>query len=120
SRRATLAPSCACPCPPQRSWSKTLHHPIPVIAPPLRSPVYRRVWLGQAISGIGDGVFPVALTVAVLSAGRGPDGLGVVLAADAAGAAAGSIIGGISADRLGRFVTMVTAGAPRLAAGLCD
>ena len=95
-----------------------MHPRIPAIARPLRSRVYRRVWLGQAISGIGDGVFPVALTVAVLSAGRGPDGLGVVLAADAAGAAAGSIIGGISADRLGRFVTMVTADALRLAAVL--
>jgi MFS family permease len=95
-----------------------VHLRIPAIARPLRSRVYRRLWLGQAISGIGDGVFPVALTVAVLGAGRGPSGLGVVFAADAAGAAAGSILGGISADRLGRFVTMAAADALRLAAVL--
>jgi len=87
----------------------------PAITRPLRFRLYRRVWLGQAVSGIGDGVFPVALTVAVLGAAHGASGLGVVLAADAAGAAVGSILGGIAADRLGRFVTMVAADALRLA-----
>jgi predicted MFS family arabinose efflux permease len=91
---------------------------MPAIIRPLRSGTLRRVWLGQLVSGIGDGVFPVALTIAVLSVGHGPVGLGIVLTADATGAAAGSVVGGIAADRLGRVKSMIAADALRLIAVL--
>jgi len=91
---------------------------VPAIARPLRCAAFRRVWLGQAVSGVGDGVFPVALTIAVLGAGRGPAALGVVLATDAAGATLGSLIGGLAADRIGRVAAMVAADLLRLAAML--
>ena len=95
-----------------------MHLRMPAIVQPLRSGRFRRVWLGQLGSGIGDGIFPVALAVAVLGAGRGPAGLGIVLTADAAGAVVGSLSGGWAADRFGRVKTMIAADLLRLAAVL--
>lgn len=91
---------------------------MPVIAQPLRSRRFRRLWFGQLVSGIGDGIFPVAIAVAVLTTGQGPAGLGIVLAADAAGAAVGSIGGGVTGDRYGRVRTMFAADTLRFAAVL--
>lgn len=91
---------------------------VPAILQPLLSRKFRRLWFGQVVSGIGDGIFPVALTFAVLTTKHGPIGLGIVLTADAAGAAAGSLSGGIAADRFGRVRVMIAADLLRLSAVL--
>lgn len=91
---------------------------MPAIARPLLGRKFRRLWLGQLVSGMGNGVFPVAITFAVLTTGHGALGLGIVLTADAAGSAVGSLGGGVAADRFGRVRTMAAADVLRLAAVL--
>ena len=73
----------------------------------LRGRDFRRVFLAQSVSVVGDGITPVALTFAVLGlTGSGTD-LGVVLAAQSLPLAALALVGGVWADRLPRARLMV-------------
>jgi len=79
---------------------------------PLRHPQYRRVWAGQAVSSVGDGVFTVALAGAVLNSRHASD-LGYVLGADGAALVLVSLLGGVLADRLRRSRAMALSDAVR-------
>lgn len=87
----------------------------PAFLLPLRQSRFRRVWVGQALSSTGNGVFTVALAASVLGAHRTAD-LGYVLAADGAGLVAVSLLGGVLADRFRRSRMMIAADALRLCA----
>jgi MFS family permease len=70
-------------------------------ARPLRHRRFRRVWCGQAISSIGDGIFNIAMIGAVLLHHRYAD-LGFVLAVECAAMVLMSLLGGALADRIRR------------------
>jgi MFS family permease len=70
-------------------------------AQPLRHRRFRRVWCGQGISSIGDGIFNIAMIGAVLLHHRYAD-LGFVLAVECAAMVAMSLMGGALADRMRR------------------
>jgi MFS family permease len=72
---------------------------------PLRHSQFRRVWLGQAISSLGDGVFTVALIGVVLEHHRTTD-LGFVMAAESVALVTVSLLGGVLADRMRRSRAM--------------
>jgi MFS family permease len=74
---------------------------------PLRERPFRLLWLGQSISGIGDGLVYVALVFAVLEVGSTKE-LGLVLGAVWLGRAVFVLIGGVWADRLPRRTVMLT------------
>jgi MFS family permease len=82
---------------------------------PLRERPFRQLWLGRTASSVGDALIPVALAFAVLRAGGGATGLGVVLAAFTIGRAGFVTIGGVWADRLPRKAVMIGADLIRLA-----
>jgi MFS family permease len=67
---------------------------------------FRLLFLGQALSLIGDRVQPIALAFAVLGLGSATD-LGIILAAGAVPFALFAIVGGVVADRVGRRQVMV-------------
>jgi MFS family permease len=67
---------------------------------------FRLLFLGQALSLIGDRVQPIALAFAVLDLGSATD-LGVILAAGAVPFALFAIAGGVVADRVGRREVMI-------------
>ena len=73
---------------------------------PLRERPFRLLWLGQAVSGIGDALVYVALVFAVLELGSTKD-LGLVLGAVWLGRAVFILIGGVWADRLPRRMVML-------------
>lgn len=82
---------------------------------PLRVPAYRRAWAGQALSSLGDGVFPVILSVAVLRHRPAVD-LGYVLGSESVMMVAAALFGGVLADRIRRSRAMIAADAVRMAA----
>lgn len=81
----------------------------------LRNRAFRRLWLGQAVSSVGDGVFPVAIVAGILGHGH-KSGLGLVLGADSLGAVLVTLVGGVLADRMRRTRLMAAADLLRLAA----
>jgi hypothetical protein len=70
--------------------------------PALRSRNFRLLFSGQAVSVIGDALFPVALAFAVLDLGGSPAQLGLVLAAQGVPLAVLILFAGVWADRLPR------------------
>lgn len=84
--------------------------------PAWRSPAFRRYWLGQAVSSVGDRLAPVALAFAVLEAGGSASELGLVLAAASAPYVLVLLAGGVWADRLAPRRVMLAADVVRLAA----
>lgn len=74
---------------------------------PLGERPFRLLWLGQATSGIGDAMTPVALTFAVLGATGSAGDLGIVLAAYTLAHAGFLLVGGVWADRLERRLVML-------------
>jgi hypothetical protein len=74
---------------------------------PLRHPRFRRVWCGQAISSIGNGIITVAMIGAVLLHHRAAD-LGFVLAVECAAMVVMSLLGGALADRMRRGRAMAS------------
>jgi MFS family permease len=72
---------------------------------PLRNTQFRRVWGGQAISSVGDGIFTIALIGAILQHHRATD-LGFVLAAESVALVVVSLLGGVLADRMRRSRAM--------------
>jgi Major Facilitator Superfamily len=70
--------------------------------PALHSRNFRLLFGGQAVSVIGDALFPVALAFAVLDLGGSPGQLGLVLAAQGLPLAVLILFAGVWADRLPR------------------
>lgn len=70
------------------------------VAAPPRQRYFRLLATGQALSWLGDGFQTVALAVAVVVAGGGASGLGLVLACQVLARLAGVLFGGVWADRL--------------------
>lgn len=84
----------------------------------LRVPAFRWLYTGQAVSAVGDQVFPVAVAVLVLDSGGSAASLGLVLAARFAALVLFALLGGVWADRLPRRDVMLGADLLRLAAVL--
>ncbi|HVE62465.1 MAG TPA: MFS transporter [Mycobacteriales bacterium] len=74
---------------------------------------FRLLWAGQAISAVGDQIFPIAVAVRVLQEGGSAGDLGLVLAARSLSFVLFLLIGGIVADRLPRTRVMIGADALR-------
>jgi DHA3 family tetracycline resistance protein-like MFS transporter len=72
-------------------------------------PGFRRLWISQAASTIGDQVFPIAATVAVLDAGGSAAQLGLILGARWLAIVLFALVGGVWADRLPRRTVMMSA-----------
>jgi MFS family permease len=81
----------------------------------LQEPRFRQLWLGQTASAVGDSLVFVALPFAVLQAGGGAAGLGLVLASFTLGRAGFIVVGGVWADRLPRRLVMLACDALRAA-----
>src|SRR5262245_58384383 len=78
----------------------------------LRGRRFRRLWLGQATSTLGDGLVPVALAFAVIQTLNGPaTDLGIVLAAQSLPLVVFVLAGGVWADRLPRQMVMLVSDA---------
>ena len=84
----------------------------------LRHRDFRLLFAGQAVSAVGDQLFPIAVTVQVLDAGGGAGDLGLVLAARFASLVLFALVGGVWADRLPRVRVLIGADATRLLAVL--
>ncbi|MDP9181959.1 MAG: MFS transporter [Actinomycetota bacterium] len=90
----------------------------------LRHRDFSLLFVGQAVSLLGDRLVMVAMPFAVLGLpGGSASGVGIVLGANALGFAVFVLVGGVVADRLPRQLTMlasdvVRAGMQALAAGL--
>ena len=82
----------------------------------LRERPFRLLFLGQAVSLLGDGMVGVALAFAVLELTGSATDLGIVLAARTVPLVAFLLVGGVWADRLPRRALMVTCDLIRLAA----
>ena len=81
----------------------------------LRFREFRLLYAGQLVSLLGDGIFAVALSFAVLDETGSEAGLGIVLAAGALPLVAFVLVGGVWADRLSRRRVMLVADAARMA-----
>lgn len=79
----------------------------------LQEPLFRRLWLGQTASAIGDSLVFVALPFAVIQTGGGAAELGIVLAAFTLARAGFIVVGGVWADRLPRRLVMLACDALR-------
>jgi MFS family permease len=82
----------------------------------LRERPFRLLFIGQAVSLLGDGMVGVALAFAVLEETGSAGDLGIVLAARTVPLVAFLLVGGVWADRLPRRALMVTTDLIRLAA----
>ena len=82
----------------------------------LRERPFRLLFLGQAVSLLGDGMVGVALAFAVLELTGSATDLGIVLAARTVPLVAFLLVGGVWADRLPRRALMVTTDLIRFAA----
>jgi DHA3 family tetracycline resistance protein-like MFS transporter len=67
---------------------------------------FRLLFLGQAVSTVGDQIFPVAVTITVLNAGGGLTEVGLVLASRWLAVVLFALVGGVWADRLPRTLVM--------------
>jgi predicted MFS family arabinose efflux permease len=80
----------------------------------LRHRQFRLLFVGQLVSLLGDGVFVVALSFAVLSETDSEAALGIVLAAGSLPLVAFVLVGGVWADRLSRRRVMLAADGVRM------
>lgn len=81
----------------------------------LRHPQFRRLWIGQSASAIGDGIVVVALALFVVEQTGSARDLSIVLTAHVAPLVAFLLIGGVWADRLPRHRIMIATDVARLA-----
>ena len=81
----------------------------------LRHRDFRLLFLGQAISALGDQMVTVALAFAVIELGGSASDVGLVLAAGVLPRVATLLAGGVVADRTSRRAVMLTADLVRLA-----
>jgi MFS family permease len=79
----------------------------------LRERQFALFFWGQAVSVLGDGIFPIALAFAVLELGGSPTDLGIVLTAGILPQVFFVLIGGVWADRLPRRTIMLVSDAAR-------
>ncbi|MET0424916.1 MAG: MFS transporter [Actinoplanes sp.] len=77
---------------------------------------FRLLATGQTLSWVGNGFQTVALAVAVVQAGGGPGDLGLVMAGAVTAMLAGTLFGGVWADRLQPQRVMVVSDLVRLLA----
>jgi predicted MFS family arabinose efflux permease len=70
---------------------------------------FRLLAIGQFVSTIGDQIFPVTVTIAVLNAHGTATDIGLVLGARWLAVVLFALIGGVWADRLPRKLVMITA-----------
>jgi MFS family permease len=84
------------------------------IEPLRRSPEFRKLWVGQTLSSIGDPILPFALAFLVLGRGDGAVGVAAVFAARAVATSLAVLAGGVLADRLSRKRVMIWADAFRV------
>jgi hypothetical protein len=82
---------------------------------PLRLPQFRRLWAGQTLSSIGDGVMPVVLAGSIL-AHHGASELGLVLGGESLALVLVVLFGGVLADRIRRTRAMIVADLLRMGA----
>jgi MFS family permease len=75
----------------------------------LREREFALFFWGQAVSVLGDGIFPIALAFAVLELGGSATDLGIVLVAGILPQTLFVLIGGVWADRLPRRTIMLAA-----------
>jgi MFS family permease len=80
---------------------------LPVSLSPLAERNFRFLWIGQAVSAIGDSVTLIALAFATLSVSPSAGSLGLVLALATAARVVALPIGGVWADRLPRQFVML-------------
>jgi MFS family permease len=80
----------------------------------LREPHFRRIFLAQSVSTLGDNIAPIAVTFAVLATQHSATDLGLVLAARTLPLVLFVVIGGAWADRLPRKSLMVASDLVRL------
>jgi MFS family permease len=105
--------------PDPRYSSETLSAPIPPIVrsagfrAALAHRGFRRLWIGQAMSAIGDQAYVVALAVLVIQSGGGASQLGLAMAGRAGSMVLFLLVGGVVADRLRRTHAMIAADAVR-------
>jgi len=76
---------------------------------------FRLLYSGQLVSLLGDGIFTVALSFAVLDETGSEAGLGIVLASGALPLVGFVLVGGVWADRLSRRRVMLAADGARMA-----
>lgn len=69
---------------------------------PLRNPNFVLLWLGQSVSGIGNGMYTITLAWSVYSATGSSSDMGLVLAANTVPSLGFTLFGGILADRIQR------------------
>jgi predicted MFS family arabinose efflux permease len=81
----------------------------------LRTREFRLLFIGQAVSVLGDRMVAVALAFAVLEIGGSVSDVGLVLAAGTFPLVATVLIGGVVADRVSRRALMVVADLVRVA-----
>lgn len=74
---------------------------------PLREPQFRRYFIGQTASYVGDGLLPVAISFAVLDLTGSATDLGLVLAVRMIPVVLFLLVGGVWADRLPRQLVMI-------------
>src|SRR4051794_5590535 len=70
--------------------------------PALREPTFRKLFIGQSLSYLGDRIAPIALAFGVLGIGGSAGDLGIVIAAGTVPFAAFALAAGVWADRLPR------------------
>ncbi|WLQ33194.1 MFS transporter [Streptomyces castrisilvae] len=75
----------------------------------LRTPKVGRVWSGQLVSMLGDGVYTVTVSLYLLPRADAAQALGSLLAATALGSIATLVVGGAVADRVRRSLVICAA-----------
>jgi MFS family permease len=82
---------------------------------PLKERNFRLLWIGQAVSSIGDSLVTIALAFATLSVAHSASALGLVLAASTVAQVVALPLGGVWSDRLPRQLVMLTSDGVRAA-----
>ena len=81
---------------------------LPVSLAPFAERNFRFLWIGQAVSAVGDSVTLIALAFATLSVSPSAGSLGLVLALATVARVVALPIGGVWSDRLPRQLVMLT------------
>jgi MFS family permease len=81
---------------------------LPAALAPIAERNFRLLWIGQAVSSIGDALVNIALVFATLSVAHSASALGLVLAAALVARVVALPVGGVWADRLPRQLVMLT------------